>query len=284
MTVARDAWVDVLMITYARPDYVRLTLPSLLASVDERTRVWLWHNGGSREVLDVVEEHRHHPRVHRVHHSPDNVRLRPPTNWLWTEAEGELLGKVDDDCVLEPGWVDRLRQAHADHGFGVLGSWRFRPEDLRPDLVAAKTATFPGGHEVLQNLWVQGSGYLVPRSVVRSVGPLRDDQSFTGWCIEVARAGRVNGWLLPFLQEEHMDDPRSPLSPLRTDADLVRNLPLSAQAHGVTTLADWTEQMRRSALVVQQASLDPAVYDGWRARRRRAVRRLQRLVTGRSTW
>lgn len=284
MTVSPDAWVDVLMITYARPDYVRTTLPHLLQSVDDRTRVWLWHNGDDCEVLDVLAAHRDHPRVHRFHHSRENVRLRPPTNWLWREAEGELLGKVDDDCVLDDGWVARLRQAHSDHGFGVLGSWRFRPEDFRADLSDPKTRDFPGGHRVLQNLWVQGSGYLVPRTVVRQVGPLGDQQSFTGWCLEVARTGRVNGWLLPFIQEEHMDDPRSPLSPLRTDEDLMRNLPLSAQAHGVTRLADWTEQMRRSALVVQQAPLDPDAFSGWRARARRASRRVQRLVRGRSTW
>lgn len=284
MTVACDAWVDLVMITYSRPDYVARTLPHLLDTVDDRTRVWLWHNGEDRKVLDVVAAHLDHPRIHRFHHSEENVRLRPPTNWLWAEATGELVGKVDDDCIIETGWVDRLRQAHAAYDFGVIGSWRFRPEDYRADLSEPKTAEYPGGHRLLRNLWVQGSGYLVPTSVVQQVGPLRDDWSFTRWCIEVARTGRPNGWLVPFIQEEHMDDPRSPLSPLRTDEDLRRNLPLSAQAHGITSLADWTEQMRRSALVVQQASLFPGDFTGWRARRRSAARRLQRLVTGRSTW
>lgn len=284
MTVARDAWADVLMITYSRPDYVATTLPHLLDTVDDRTRVWLWHNGDDEAVLDVLNRHRHHPRVHRFHHSRDNVRLRPPTNWLWQEATGELVGKVDDDCVIENGWVDRLRAAHADHDFGVIGSWRFRPEDYREDLSARKTATFSGGHTLLCNLWVQGSGYLVPTSVIRQVGLLQEGQSFSRWCIDVARTGRPNGWLVPFIQEEHMDDPRSPLSLLRTDEDLMAHLPLSAQAHGVTSLADWTEQMRRSALVVQQASLCPRDFTGWRARRRSLARRVQRLATGRSTW
>lgn len=284
MTTSRDAWVDVLMITYSRADYLRLTLPHLLATADERTRIWLWHNGQDGDVLDVVREHVGHPRVHRFHHSRDNVKLRAPTNWLWAEADGELVGKVDDDCIVEAGWVDRLRAAHASHAFGALGSWRFRPEDFRPDLATPKIADFPGGHRVLRNLWVQGSGYLVPRSVVSEMGPLRDGQSFTQYCIEVARTGRVNGWLFPFITEEHMDDPRSPMSPLRTDADLQRNLPLSAQAHGVTTLEEWTRQMQRSAMLVQAASLDPRAYSGWRSKRRALARRVQRLSGRASTW
>ncbi|WP_380165814.1 glycosyltransferase family 2 protein [Jannaschia sp. R86511] len=284
MTTSPDAWVDLVMITFRRAEYVRMTLPHLLSSIDDRTRVWLWHNGDDADVMSVVDQYRDHPRVHRVHHSPDNVRLRPPTNWLWQEAEGELLGKVDDDCMLEDGWVGRLRAAHAAADLGVLGSWRFQPEDYRPDLAGPKTVELPGGVTLLRNHWVQGSGYLVPRQVVEEVGPLREGQTFTRWCLEVARTGRSNGWLLPFVHEEHLDDPRAPHSSLRTDEDLRRHLPLSAQAHGVTRLSDWTDQMRRSALVVQQASLDLSAYDGWRARGRRLARRAQRALTGRSTW
>ena len=282
--VPDGALADVLMVTHRRPAYLRRTLPRLLDGVDDRCRVWLWHNGDDEETLEVVRAHLDHPRLHRFHHSRENVRLVPPTNWLWQESDGGLLGKVDDDCLLEDGWTTRLRAAHRDHPFGVLGCWRFRPEDYRPDLAQRKLARFPGGHEVLQNLWVQGSGYLVPRAAVQACGPLAASDSFTRFCVRVAATGRVNGWLVPFVQEEHLDDPRSPESPLRTDEDLRANLPLSAQAHGITTLADWTAQMRRSALVVQSASLDARRLSGWRAKRAGAVRRVQRVLTGRSTW
>jgi Glycosyl transferase family 2 len=284
VTVSPHAWVDVLMITCQRPDYVRLSLPHLLDTVDDRTRVWVWQNGDHEETLEVVKSHLGHPRLHHFHHSRDNVRLNPPTNWLWAQATGELLGKVDDDCLVAPGWVDTLRQAHTDHTFGVIGSWRFQPEDYRPELAEPKTEKFPGGHQILRNLWVQGSGYLVPRDVVWRFGPMRPSQSFVKFCLEVARSGLVNGWYVPFIREEHLDDPRSPRSLLRSDADLLARLPLSAQAHGVQTLADWTAQMRRSAYVVQAASLDARRFVGWRARRRSVVRRVQRAIGRRSTW
>jgi glycosyltransferase involved in cell wall biosynthesis len=284
-TAGSGGWIDVLMVTYRSPEYVRLSLDNLLRTADERTRVWLWHNGTHEETLDVVRAFLGHPRVHRFHHSLENVRLREPTNWLWREADGEFVSKVDDDCLEPPEWIETLRKAHQDFaGFGVLGTWRFYPEDFRPDAASRKIGQFPGGHRVMRNLWVQGSGYLLRRSVVEEIGPLREGQSFTQYCIDSARRGWVNGWYYPFLFEEHMDDPRSPNSLLRSDADLLERLPLSARQNGVRTLDDWTAQMRRSAEVAQTAPLDPRHFLGWRAKRRAAKRRIQRLVTGRTTW
>ena len=97
--------VDVLLITYRRPAYARLSIESLLAQADGHTRVWLWHNGDDQETLALAEGYADHPRVHRFHHSPTNERLRAPTNWIWENSEGAYVSKVDDDCLLEDGWA-----------------------------------------------------------------------------------------------------------------------------------------------------------------------------------
>lgn len=277
--------VDILMISFRRPEYLRLALPRLLETCDERSRVWLWHNGTDERTLEVVHEYLRHPHVHAFQHSPENVGLREPTNWLWSSADGDYVSKVDDDCLVPHGWVQTLRQAHEDHDrFGAIACWRFYDEDFVPEHAHPRIGRYPGGHRMMRNLWVQGSGYLLPRRVVRDQGLLRPGQSFTQYCIEVARSGRENGWYYPFLPEEHMDDPRSPHSLLRADGDLERYLPLSARQTGVRSLAQWTDQMRRSAVVAQTASLDPRHYAGWRLRRRNLARRLQRLTTGRAGW
>lgn len=269
--------IDVLMVTYNRAAYARLALDRLLACADEQTRVWLWHNGDDAETLAAVQERLDHPAVHRFHHSAENVGLRAPTNWVWQEGSGELVGKVDDDCLVEPGWTDRIAAAHRDfEGFGVLGSWRYPDEDFQPDLAAPKIAAFPGGHQVLQNLWVQGSGFLVPRAHIERHGLLGPGQTFTQFCKRLAVGGLVNGWCYPFVREEHMDDPRSPHTCLRTEADLERWLPLSARRNGITTIAAWEAQLRRSALLAQSAPIDPARYRGARRRLRNARRRILR--------
>jgi glycosyltransferase involved in cell wall biosynthesis len=274
--------VDVLMITHARAEYAAKALDRLLATADADTRVWLWHNGQDPATLEVVRARLDHPAVHEFHHSSENVGLREPTNWLWANARGRYVAKVDDDCLVEEGWTKRLAEAHeAYERFGVLGSWRYPDEDFRPGLAGKKIATFPGGHQVLQNLWVQGSGYLLKREWVQRHGLLAEGQTFTQYCKELAvRGGLVNGWYFPFVREEHMDDPRSPHTLLRSDADLERWLPLSAKRNGVRSVEEWTAQLRRSALIVQTASIDVRRYRGLRGR----ARKLWRRATGRTKW
>lgn len=275
------ARVDIVMITYRSAGYVHLSLPRLLDTLGPDDRVWLWHNGDDEATIEAVRPHRLDARVARYHHSRENVRLREPTNWLWSSSGARFVSKVDDDCLVAPGWLDTFVAAHEDNpDFGVIGSWRHPDEDLRPELARRKIQEFRGGHSLMRNLWVQGSGYLVPRSLVMEHGPLGPEESFTAYCIRLARAGAVNGFYHPFVPEDHMDDPRSPHTLIRDDHDLQGRMPLSAKANKITTVEQWTAQLQRSALVLQTASLDPSAYDGWR-RRVASLRRRARSVAGR---
>ncbi|MCW2622530.1 MAG: glycosyltransferase [Frankiales bacterium] len=278
--VARPEGADILMITHQRPEYVRLALPALLESCGPDDRVWLWHNGMDLVTLETSRSYADHPRVHRFHHSPENVSLREPTNWLWREADGAFVSKVDDDCIVDPAWLTTLKAAHRDwDGFGVLGTWRFYDEDFRPELANRKIATFPGGHRLMQNLWVQGSGYLVRREHVLAHGPIGERDSFPAFCMRLAKAtGLVNGWYFPFVHEEHMDDPRSEHCLMVSDETFRALRPLSAAARGVETLDAWRERMKRSAWEVQRAPLDHRRYGGWRAKRSAVKRAFMRTV------
>lgn len=280
-----SARADIIMITYRSAGYLHLSLPRLLDSLGPDDRVWLWHNGDDEATLEALRPYREDDRVARFHHSRENVRLREPTNWLWSSSDARFVSKVDDDCVVSHGWLDSFVAAHdANPDFGVIGSWRHPPEDFRPDLAKRKVQEFRGGHSLMRNLWVQGSGYLMPRALVQANGPLRPEESFTGYCIRLAQAGAINGFYYPFVPEDHMDDPRSPHTLIRGDEDLLDRMPLSAKANGVTTVEQWTAQLVQSAIVLQTASLDPRAYSGWRKKVRSGRRRL-RLATGRpATW
>lgn len=249
---------DVLMITHRRPTYTERSLARLLESCDEDARVWVWHNGDDRATLDCVRSFEDHPRFHRLHHSPANERLWTPTNWFWRHATGDYLGKVDDDCVVREDWLRVLRGAHDDNAdFGVVGCWHFREEDFDPRLARRKIREFEGGHRLLRNLWVGGSGYLMKRRCVEEHGPLREGENFSAYCIRLADHGWLNGWYFPLVVQDHMDDPRSPHTAIRSDQDLRDRAPLGATAREALTLAAWEDQLRRGARRVQSAPLDP---------------------------
>lgn len=177
-------------------------------------------------------------------------------------------------------WPSQLIAAHQDEPrFGVLGSWRFMDEDFNEALASTKIQQFSGGHRVLRNLWVEGSSFVMKRECIDDVGPLADGQSFTWYCRELGRRGWVNGYYFPFVRYGNLDDPRYPGTLIKSDADLATRLPLSARKNGVSTVAEWTDQIRRSAHIVQTTPYDPRHYSGWRHQWRR-IRRRARLVRG----
>jgi len=274
--------IDILMIAYNRPDYTRLSLKNLLDSCDDTMRVWIWQNGRDGATMEVVKELANHPRVYELYVSDENKKLNEPTNWFWEHATAEYLSKVDDDCLVPMGWAQTLKKAHIDNPrFGVLGCWRFLEEDFIPEMAFKKIKKFDGGHRLLVNCWVEGSGYLMKRACVESVGllNLKKDKkyswiknavigiknlymqnTFNDYCIEIARRGWVNGWYYPFLYQEHMDDPRVPHTGLLTDEDFAKYMPLSAVNRKSLTLKTWTNALKDSARYLQYADTNPACY------------------------
>lgn len=277
--------LDILMVTHDQPDYVKLSLPRLLETCDEDMRVWVWHNGTHEETLELSRALADDPRVAAWHHSPENVPLREPTNWLFSNAKGDYLSKVDDDCLVSHGWAQTFIAAHQDfEGFGAIGSWRFLDEDFRPELSLPKVYTYAGGHKLLKNMWVQGSGFVLKKACVERHGLLRKGQTFPKYITQLSLKGWANGWYYPFVPEEDMDDPRSVHSRFRTDEDLQERLPLMASYNGISTLAEWQDQILRTAYSCQAATLDPRYYRGWRLKRHNLGLRAKSLLGDTRKW
>ncbi|MGO4784645.1 glycosyltransferase [Cryobacterium sp. W22_MBD10_FK3] len=274
--------IDVLMITHRRPDYVRRSLPALLASADENTRVWLWHNGDDTQTLEIVQSYYNHPAVYATHHSEVNAGIRVPTNWMWENSDGDYVSKVDDDCIVDPNWIRDLRALQESASdIGVVASWRFYAEDFEPSTAMMKVQRLPNGRRIMRNHWVQGSGYLAKREALVAAGPLRDKESFPDWCLRVAREGYRNGWAFPFIHEEHMDDPRSPYTIFSSQEKFDQFRPLHAKLVGIRALPMWTLEQHKEALTVQGAPL--YIYDYFRLPRRLWLRSksLQRRLKSR---
>ena len=154
-------------------------------------------------------------------------------------------------------------------------------EDFDEELAKWKIREYGGGHKILQNCWVEGSGYLMKRECIDQAGILGRqgiygrDQSFTNYLTNLAKRNWINGWYFPFMYQEHMDDPRAEHTLLHTDEDLKRWTPLTAKTFQTQTIKEWTLALQRDAVAVQCASIDPSDYLGLKPRIRRWVKRLR---------
>lgn len=269
---------DILMITYNRPSYTQQSLKRLLDTCDASARVWVWHNGMDTKTLEVVHSFTGHPRMYRFYHSEENVKLLEPTNWLWRESEGEYLGKVDDDCLVPSGWAETLVAAHEENAkLGVIGCWHFMPEDVDHSEVQERIMAF-AEHQLLRNCWIGGSGYLMKRCAQERQGFLKEGQSWPNYVLNLSARGWINGWYYPFLYQEHMDDPRSANTRLRTDSDVLNLSGLTARQRGVVSVDDLIARQREAVREILTSSLDPRDYIGWRARRHRLCKQISKLM------
>ncbi len=254
------------MLTHNRPGYTELALSRLCETLPDDARLTVWDNGSTGEMISLLKKFERHPRIERIVYNRKNEKLRGPTNWFWQSiGEAEYVSKVDDDGLMPDNWTQILEQAHRDiPETGILGTWRFPDEDYVADLARKKIQTY-GSHQILRNCWVEGSGYLMKRSVIERIGLIKDGESFTTYCVRAAAAGFLNGWYFPFLYQEHMDDPRAPHTEMKTDADFRRLEPLSASTFKVKSRDEWTNKLRQLAKNLQACSYDPTDYLGPKA-------------------
>lgn len=264
--------IKVLVITYNRAEYAEKSLSRLCETAPPNLRVTIWDNGSDDATKAVVGRFASHWCVERVIFNETNEKLRGPTNWFWNNnLDTDLLGKVDDDCLVPEDWCETLERAHKDiPNVGVLGCWRFLPEDFNRDMAMKKVFTY-GVHQIMRNCWIEGSGYLMKREVVNKIGLLGERESFTDFCLRVAARGFINGWYYPFLFQEHMDDPRVPHTGIHTEEDFKKLIPLSARTFGIKTREQWIQRLMKSAQRLQEYSIDPYDFIGLRARIKRKV-------------
>jgi len=264
--------IKILMITFNRPEYTKLSLSRLCDSVPKNAKIVIWDNSSNQETINVIKKFEGHPRIERIIYNKTNDKLRGPTNWFWMNSkDADLIGKVDDDCLVPDNWCEILQQAHIDiPDAGVLGCWRFLPEDFNEEMAMKKIQSFRG-HKIMRNCWIEGSGYLMKRVIIKKIGYLRPKESFTTYCIRAAAKGFINGWYYPFLYQEHMDDPRAEHTGIRTETDFQRLKPLSAINFKIETREAWDERLRKSAQRLQAYSFDHRDHIGFRAKIKKKI-------------
>lgn len=271
-----------LMITYNRRDYTATSLQRLLECEGDFA-VWVWDNGSQDGCAELVSAFSSHPRVERVHLSPDNVMQSPPFEWLLTECRSPIIGKVDDDCLFPRRWVEPIGDAVLRHDrLGAVGCWTFWPDDFIEQSAAHKIRRF-GDIRVVSNAYVGGTGVLLRRQIAQRFFAPRP----TAIPIEYYRmsaSGLVNGWHYPLIWAEHMDDPRSRHCLLRRPEGMSGTFALTAKRRNHRSPQEYEQWIRQDCATLLGQSTAQQLR-AWRLDRlrsvpRRAARSIKRWAAG----
>ena len=207
--------IDLLFVTYNRLHYTKLALSSVLADPQEEFSLTIWDNASSDGTVEYLKNEVNDPRIKDIVLSRQNVGQTAALNTIWNQSNADLLGKLDNDCIVSPGWTRTLARAHQDiDQLGVVACWHFFPQDFDYDKAQHKICSF-GLHRILRHPWTCGTGLLVKRSTFMHFGPFKRKATTDYW-LNLARAGCVNGFYYPLIYQEHMDDPRSPHNALKS--------------------------------------------------------------------
>ena len=217
--ISKKPTVAIIYITYNRLYYTKKTLIPLLNSSKNKFKLYIVDNGsndGTVEFLNQLE----HPNIEQIIYNKKNLGLVRPTKKFWDETDAELVGKIDNDILVPPNWIENLVNAHkAINSLGVIGYCHFRNEDFNPTKLALKTEKI-NGITIRRQPWI-GGNYLMKKSTIINYNGYRQSRKFFKKRIlygfnkyqeELTQKGFINGYLCnddkSILTWEHIDDPR----------------------------------------------------------------------------
>lgn len=261
--MAKYSTIELIFITYNRLIYTTKALTSLL-NCDDDFKLTIWDNNsndGTVEFLRSVKD----PRIAQIVFSKRNVGQITATNQVWSSSKCDLIGKVDNDCLLTPGWTKRFSLAHNDiEELGIIACWHFFQDDFEYERARHKIQHL-NGHYILRHPWTCGTGFLIKRKTYLRYGPIQSNKTTSFW-IKLAKNGLVNGFYYPLILQEHMDDPKSKHSMLRDEDSYqkMKNLSYNLQFHNQHTLEDRWKFRQRVLDVLIEGPWEVRYYIGWR--------------------
>ncbi|HLB73758.1 MAG TPA: glycosyltransferase family 2 protein [Sedimentisphaerales bacterium] len=276
--------VCIVLVTHNRLVYTRKTIARLLEDPQEQFDLYLWDNASNDETAEYLNDGVKDSRIKEVIISKENVGQTGAMNYAWSKTKTELIGKLDNDCLVTTGWTHILAGAHEDiDEFGALACWHYPLEefDEKAARKMGKIQTF-GNHQVLRHPWVCGSGFIMKRATYQEQGPWQVgcDVGTTYYFQRMALSGYINGFYYPLVLQEHMDDPKSRHC-LVTDDDSLCEMYDVTYTLRTNKIQDMKARWARRPLILNNlnsGTWDVKYYVGWRAKLRKARAKMRRLL------
>jgi glycosyltransferase involved in cell wall biosynthesis len=273
---------SILMVTWNRREYFERTLANLLQDSSD-FRLHMWDNGSVDGVADLIADLRDE-RIVAKKLNPSNAGQPEPWHWFMEAASGEVAGKLDDDILAPAGWMTRFSDMLLDEPrLGTLGAWVFLESEWDEEAASHKIVTV-GRHRIFRSHGVPGGIFLGRLQNLKRY--TKRDPSILGIPLAQAamsRDGFVNGYPLPLVFAEHLDDPRSPHCRMNRPGGWDQFAAYTARMRGFTGPEEYGRWIAADARYVletpfkqQLRAMDPP----WQDRLWAKVRR--RLSLGRS--
>ena len=247
---------DILLITWNRLDYVKLTLPRLLSDPEDFRLYW-WDNASTDGAYDYVMACKDERIVMR-YRSEENVKQAEPTRWFLRHSRSDLVGKIDDDILVPNGWAKNIVQAlRENEQLGMLGCWTFWMEDFeRNREMAMRKVVKVGRHRILQNAWIGGAALLLRKQLaLKYLNQRPDGNALPINKEEMSLDGYISGWYFPLIWVEHMDDPRSAYCLMNQLGGMEKRPALTAKLRGIKSSEDYKSWMMSNADLILRTSV-----------------------------
>jgi glycosyltransferase involved in cell wall biosynthesis len=275
--------IAIVLVTHNRLEYTRKAFARLVSEPTEEFDLYLWDNASTDGTDEYLKYEAKDPRIVEVVTSPTNQGQTGAMHYVWSKTSAELVGKLDNDCLVTPGWTRIFAQAHRDvELLGAVACWHYPLDELDEQvaLKAGKIQQF-GRHRILRHPWVCGSGFITKRKTYLKYGPWPQgaDVGTTEYFLRMALGGEINGWYFPPVLQEHMDDPRSGHC-LVTNDDEVREMYDVTYTLRTKKINNMDQRWKRRRIVLDNLNKGPwraECYTGYRAKFRNAAERVQFL-------
>jgi glycosyltransferase involved in cell wall biosynthesis len=239
--------IAIVVPTYNRIEYTKLTLERLLSDTTEDFDLYIWDNGSTDLTKQYLLDELRDPRIVEVITNEENVGQTGAMNYVWSKTKADLVGKLDNDCLVTPGWSRVFEKAHKDISrLGAVAMWHFPVNmfDGASAQKAKKIQTF-GEHQIVRHPWVCGSGFIMKRETYLKYGPWESGRHVgtTQYFLRMALGGEINGWYYPLIWQEHMDNPLSSYTKLKDDKSIAENFEItySLKFKNIRTLKERVE-------------------------------------------
>lgn len=206
--------IDVMMLTYKRPDLLERSLRSYQeCHNDHPHRLWIQNNCGQEDVKAILEDYR--PRLkflHEIKYNPTNLGLSRSTNYFWMKATSEYIVKIDSDIIFEHDFLKILEDSivnvrKEDHSYFVLHG-RHTENGGKNYFCDGNAEINVGGVALLQNAHGGGCEYIAHLASLKTLGPLEQNVgNIYGWTRYQHSSGDAYGYRLAMIKElrcEHL--------------------------------------------------------------------------------